>query len=96
LPYLSDLEKELDKMIKTAKEYGADFVFVGSLTLFGKGPEDCKMRYYKFLQKHYPALVPKYKKLFRIFFQPPKEYQRDLQERARRICKDYGIKMGLI
>ncbi|MCZ7355467.1 MAG: hypothetical protein O8C65_00915 [Candidatus Methanoperedens sp.] len=33
LPFLSDSEEHLDEMIKTAKKYGADFVFVGGLTL---------------------------------------------------------------
>ncbi|NCN65612.1 MAG: hypothetical protein GW779_06615 [Candidatus Altiarchaeum hamiconexum] len=50
-------------MVMTAKQYGADFVFIGALTLFGNGDADCKTLYYKFLEKHYPELVPKYKGL---------------------------------
>jgi hypothetical protein len=42
LPFISDTEEELDRMIKTAKEYGAEYAFVGSLTLYGKGPADCR------------------------------------------------------
>jgi len=49
LPFLSDSDRQLDEMIKTAKDYGADFAFVGALTLFGKGPTDCKTLYYKVL-----------------------------------------------
>jgi len=59
LPFLSDSEEEIDRMIKTVKDYGADFIFVGGLTLFGKGPADCKTLYYKFLEKHYPELCVK-------------------------------------
>ncbi len=59
LPFLSDTDEQLDKMIKTAKDYKADFVLIGALTLFGNGPADCKTLYYKFLEKHYPELVPK-------------------------------------
>ena len=51
LPFLSDSEEQLDEMIKTAKEYEADFVFVGVLTLFGNKSADCKPLYYKFLEK---------------------------------------------
>jgi DNA repair photolyase len=29
LPFLSDTDEQLDEMIKTAKEYGADYVLVG-------------------------------------------------------------------
>ncbi|MFQ6120384.1 MAG: radical SAM protein [Methanosarcinales archaeon] len=76
LPFLSDSKEQLDEMIKTAKDYGADFVLVGALTLFGNGPVDCKTLYYGVLEKHYPELVSKYKSLFRIFFMPSKEYQK--------------------
>jgi len=87
LPFLSDSEEQLDEMIKTAKEWSADFVLVGALTLFGNKPADCKMLYYKFLERYYPELLPKYKSLFRIFFQPSKEYQKELGERSKRLCE---------
>ena len=96
LPFLSDSDESLEEMIKTAKEYGADFVFVGALTLFGNKPADCKTLYYKFLERYYPDLVPKYKSLFRIFFQPSKEYQKELEEKTKRLCEKYGIKNGII
>ena len=92
LPFLSDSEEQLNETIKTVKEYGADFILVGGLTLFGKGPADCKTLYYKFLEKYHPELVPKYRSLYRIFFAPSKEYQRELEEKSRRVCKKYGIK----
>jgi len=96
LPFLSDSEEQLEKTIKTVKEYKADFVFVGGLTLFGNGPADCKTLYYKFLEKHYPELLPKYKSLYRIFFAPSKEYQREFEERTKRLCGKYGIKNRII
>ncbi|PIV28396.1 MAG: hypothetical protein COS36_02365 [Candidatus Altarchaeum sp. CG03_land_8_20_14_0_80_32_618] len=61
--YNLDSWEQIDKMVMTAKQYGADFVFIGALTLFGNGDADCKTLYYKFLEKHYPELVPKYKGL---------------------------------
>jgi len=96
LPFLSDSEEQVEETIKTVKEYGADFIFVGGLTLFGKGPADCKTLYYKFLEKYHPKLVPKYKSLYRIFFAPSKEYQKDLEEKSRRLCEKYGIKNRII
>jgi DNA repair photolyase len=33
LPFISDTEEEIDRMIKAAKDYGADYAFVGTLTL---------------------------------------------------------------
>jgi len=96
LPFLSDSEEQIEETIKTVKEYGADFIFIGGLTLFGKGPADCKTLYYKFLEKYHPELVPKYKSLYRIFFAPSKEYQKELEERSRRLCEKYGIKNRII
>ena len=91
LPFISDSEEQLDKMIKTAKDFGACYIFVGALTLFGKGPTDSKTPYFKALEKYYPELVRKYKRLYRIFPMPPKEYQSNLDEKAVRLCKKHGI-----
>ena len=96
LPFLSDSDEHLEEMVKAAKDYGASFVFVGGLTLFGNGPSDCKVLYYKILGRHFPELLPRYKSLYRIFFAPPREYQRGLEERSERLCKRYGVKHGLM
>ncbi len=96
LPFLSDSEEKLDEMIKTAKNYGADFVFVGALTLFGKGPSACKTLYYKFLETHYPELVPEYKRLYRIFWAPSREYQRELEEKTKKLTQKYGVKNRIL
>jgi DNA repair photolyase len=96
LPFLSDSEEQLGETIKTIKDYGADFVLVGGLTLFGKDSTDCKTLYYKFLEKYYPELVPRYKSLFRIFFSPSKEYQKELEEKSKMLCEKYGIKNRII
>jgi DNA repair photolyase len=87
LPFISDAEEQLEEMIKIAKEYGADYVFVGALTLFGIG----KKFYYRILDKHFPDLVPRYRKLFRIFNQPSKEYQLELEKKTIKFCEKYNI-----
>jgi DNA repair photolyase len=96
LPFLSDSDSQLDGMIKTAKDYGADFVFVGALTLFGKGPADCKTLYYRVLEKYYPELIPKYKSLFRIFPIPSKEYQKEMEKKSAQLCQKHGIRHSII
>jgi len=96
LPFLSDSDEKLEVMIKTAKDYGADFVLVGGLTLFGDGPQDCKTLYYEVLGEHFPELIPKYKSLFRTFFAPPKEYQSNLEEKSRRLCEKFEIRYGIL
>jgi hypothetical protein len=48
------------------------------------------------LEKHYPKLVLKYRSLYRIFFAPSKEYQKELEEKSKRLCEKYGIKNKII
>jgi len=78
-------------MVEAAKAYGAKFVLVGALTLFGGKQTDCKTLYYNFLEKYYPELIPKYKSLYGNSFQPSKEYQRRLEEKTVKICGRYGV-----
>jgi DNA repair photolyase len=96
LPFLSDSEENISHMIKTAKNYGADFVLMGGLTLFGDKPTDCKPLYYKILEKHFPELLPKYKGLFKISKFPPINYQRRLANICRDLCEKYQIKNRII
>jgi DNA repair photolyase len=96
LPFLSDSDEQLDEMITTARDYGADFALVGALTLFGKGPADCKTLYYRVLEKYYPQLVPKYKSLFRVFPMPSKEYQSELEQKSVQLCQKHGVKHSII
>jgi len=95
LPYLSDSEEQIEEVVRISKEYGADFIFIGGLTLFGDGSEDSKTLYYRFLEKHFPELVPKYKKLYGGW-SPSKKYQMELLKKSRRLCDRYGIKNSLI
>ncbi|MEQ9714332.1 MAG: radical SAM protein [Candidatus Asgardarchaeum sp.] len=92
LPFISDSYEQLDEMIKTAKDVNADYVFVGALTLFGIG----KKLYYKVIEKRFPDLITKYRKLFRIFSYPIKEYQARLESIAKKLCEKYNVKYQIL
>ena len=96
LPFISDDEVSLEKTISAAKVYGADYILVGGLTLYGSGQADSKTLYYKFLNRMYPRLEQEYKKLYGTFFMPPKKYLRELDQRAERICRKYGIRRTIV
>jgi DNA repair photolyase len=96
LPFITDTDEQLEALVSAGKAHGADYVFIGGLTLFGKGTADSKTLYYKFLERTRPDLITDYKKLYRIFFAPPRSYLQDLDGRAEAICKKYGIKRFLI
>jgi DNA repair photolyase len=96
LPFISDTEEELEKIISSARGHGADYILVGGLTLFGKGPADSKTLYYEFLKRYDPSLIPKYEKMYGSNFFPPKKYQEELKLKAERICAKYNIRTAIL
>lgn len=96
LPFISDTEEELERMIDAVKKSGADYILVGGLTLFGEGPSDSKTLYFKFLERSFPQLIRKYGELYRYGFSTQGNYQAKLKERADRICSKYKIRSSII
>lgn len=96
LPFLSDTEEHLDYMIGQAKDHGADFVLASGLTLFGDGPDDCKTRYYKVLEEHFPELVPETQTIFGNSFAPSRKYQRELYLKVKNLSKIHGIRNSVL
>ncbi len=96
LPFISDTEAEMEKIIAKAKEYGANYILAGGLTLFGNTIADSKTLYYKFLEKYKPDLIPIYTKLYGENFYTSRHYQEQLKERAEKICKKHKIRNRII
>jgi DNA repair photolyase len=95
LPFISDSNESLEEMVKAAKAHGADYIFIGGLTLFGNQPADSKILYFKFLERKFPHLIKDYKKLYRIFFAPSKTYLAELESRAGEICNKYQLRRSI-
>lgn len=96
LPFISDTDEKLEKMIAGAKQYGADYILVGGLTLFGVEERDSKQLYFKFLRNHYPHLLEKYEKMYSSVYYPSWQYQNDLKKRTEALCKKYSIRNSII
>ena len=96
LPFLSDSQKEIEIMIKTADKYGAHYVLYAGLTLYGDAPDDCKTLYFNFLKENYPDLVTKYEKLFKGSNAPSKQYQRNIAVKYGEVSDKYGVKNSII
>ena len=96
LPFISDTDEELEKIIALAKQYGADYILVGGLTLFGNDEKDSKQLYFKFLRNYYPHLLEKYEKIYGSVFYPSWEYQNNLKKRTETLCKKYSIRDSII
>jgi DNA repair photolyase len=96
LPFISDDEVQLDRMVEAAKDYGADYIFIGGLTLFGTDAAASRTLYFKFLERRFPDLAQRYKNLYGNFFSPPKRYLHDLEKRADKICLKHKIKRTIL
>jgi DNA repair photolyase len=96
LPFISDTEQELEKIIAASKEHYADYILVGGLTLFGDGIADSKTLFYKFLERYDASLLPKYRKLYGSNFYAPFSYQNELKEKVKMLCKKYLIRNSIL
>jgi len=96
LPFISDSEEELEKIIVAAKEHCADYILTGGLTLFGNGPADSKTLFYKFLERYDTTLLPKYQQLYGDRFYVSFAYQDGLKRKAESLCKKYMIRNSIL
>jgi DNA repair photolyase len=96
LPFINDSSEQLGHMIEIFSRTGADYVLGGGLTLFGNGPADSKTLYYKFLERRFAHLIPEYKKLYRIFFYPPGEYNAKLSALVSSLCGKHAIRNRIL
>jgi len=96
LPFISDTESGLERIISAASEHGADYVLIGGLTLFGNGPADSRTLFYKFLERYDNSLVRGYQQLYGTNSYVSYQYQNELKERAGRICNKYKIRNSIL
>lgn len=96
LPFISDTDEELEKLVFAAKQYSVDFLLAGGLTLFGEMPGDSKPLFYRFLKKNYPELLDKYETMFGVNFYQPWQYHEELKKRVSLLAKKYGIKTSIL
>jgi DNA repair photolyase len=92
LPYISDTDEEVEKIIAAAKNYGARYVLAAGLTLFGNEEKDSRQLYFKFLRAYYPHLLEKYEVMYGTVYYPSWQYQQELKKRTDALCRKYKIK----
>jgi len=96
LPFISDTDESLEKIIAKAKEYEADYILVGGLTLFGSGAADSKTLFYRFLERYDSSLLPQYEQLYGPNFYAPFHYQDQLKARSNKLCSKYNIRNSIL
>jgi len=95
LPFITDTDEEIGKIVEATKQYGANYILIAGLTLFGNEERDSKQLVFKFLRNNYPELIEKYEKMYGSVYYPSWQYQEQLKKRADSICKKYEIKNSI-
>ncbi len=95
LPFITDTDEEMEKIVTAAKENGARYVLTAALTLFGNDESDSKQLVLKFLRNNYPELLEKYEQLFGVNYYVPWQYQQHLKSRAEVLCEKHGVKNSI-
>ena len=96
LPFISDTNEELEKIIAAAKQYGAFYILTSGMTLFGEDERDSKQLYFRFLKNYYPDLLEKYEAMYGTVYYPSWKYQNDLKKRTEMFCKKYQIRDSIL
>jgi DNA repair photolyase len=87
LPGLTDNEESIDRTVAAAAEAGASGVAGISLHL----RPGTREWYAQWLAREFPALVPRYRALYRGGSYLPKEYQREITARVRQAARRHGL-----
>jgi len=86
LPYISDHEKDIEELIKTTAESGADYVIVDMLNF----REEAGGRFMEFLKSYDPNLIPKYEGLYQTKY-CDKNYVKNIRKKANEFIKKYSV-----
>jgi DNA repair photolyase len=87
IPYITDSDEQLEDTIGAVKEHNGRYILVGTMTM-----RDAQAaRFHEMLEKHFPELVEKYKKLYWRGYEPDGRYIGDLYKRTKALCRKYEI-----
>jgi DNA repair photolyase len=86
LPYLSDHETDVERLMKAVAENGADYVVADVLNLRG----DARRRYLSFLQTYDSALLPQYEALYPTTY-CDNAYAQRVRRYTHQIIKRFGV-----
>lgn len=91
LPYITDTTDSLDAMYAAFKNAGSKYVMPATMTLFGNEVSDSKTLVFRAVDKHYPHLSEKYRKLFSVSIRLPKYYNEAFYKKAQELSHQFGI-----
>lgn len=92
LPYITDTTASLDAMFTAFRKCGAHYVMPATITLFGTGAADSKTMVFRAIDKHYPQLSEKYRKLFAVGTELPKYYNDAFRKKALELSVKFHLR----
>ena len=96
IPYVTDTGENLHDMFSTFETIGAKYIFPATLTLFGDGPADSKTLVFRAIEKHYPQLTEKYRKLFASGGQLPRWYRDAFAAKVKSLNEAHRLKNTIL
>lgn len=87
LPFLTDGESELEKLLSQAKDRGVSYAMISLLRL----SRDVKKWYLETLKHQFPKVVQPYRELYRQGAYAEENYVRSFKSMAARLLKEYEL-----
>lgn len=92
LPFITDTTESLEDMFTAFKAAGSHYVMPATITLFGHGPSDSKTLVFRAVDKYFPQLSEKYRKLFANGAELPKYYNEAFRKKGLELAERYEIR----
>ena len=86
LPYVTDDTVNLERLVKTVAEAGADYLISDLLNFRG----EARSRFMKFLANFNPELIPIYEKLYKTDY-CEKDYRKKIRKQINPLIKEYNL-----
>lgn len=96
LPYISDTSASLDAMFTAFKNSGSHYVMPATITLFGSGTADSRTLVYRAIDRHFPELSEKYRKLFEKSTELPEYYNEAFRKKALELSAEFKIRNRIV
>jgi DNA repair photolyase len=87
LPGITDTVDQIRVLLRTGRDMGAQFVYPSTLRLY----PGVRQRFLPILERHFPALTPRYRAVYRDGWDAADAYCRAVHRRFHRLAGDYGI-----
>jgi DNA repair photolyase len=91
IPYITDSEEQLEKVISTAVDMKAGYALVAPLKL----EDEYRARVIEVIKRHYSRLLARYKKMYEFGPLPDVRYSRELKRKIRIILDKYDLPGGI-